>query len=151
MNLALERGELEAVGANAWVNLVVTKPDWVREKKVTPLFQTSLTRDPELPETPTLLELAETDTQREVIRYEARSEEIGYYLFAPPETPADRVEILREAFAKMVKHPAYIEEARRLNLGTNALDGRSLQEIAAQIDATPGEVVARFKAAAGGK
>ena len=148
MNIALERGEIEAVGANAWVNLMVTKADWVRAGKIRALFQTSLTRDPDLPDTPTLLELAETDAQREVIRFEARLEEIGYYLIAPPETPRERVDILRAAFTMMTRDSAYIAEARRLNMGTNALSGQGLQDIAALIDATPPDVARRMREAA---
>ena len=151
LNIALERGEIEAVGANAWVNLVVTKPEWVRDGKVRPLFQTSLARDPVLPDTPTLLELAETDAQREIIRFEARSEEIGYYLIAPPETPADRVEILRAAFAGMTGSPAYLAEAKRLDMGTGALSGRDLQEIAELVESAPAGVVKGMRDAASPK
>ena len=96
LNLALDRGEIEAVGANAWINLQTTKPDWVRERKITALFQTTLTRDPDLPETPTLTELARNETDREAIAFEARAAEIGYYFFALPGSPPERIEILRD-------------------------------------------------------
>ncbi len=145
MNLALERGEIEAVGANSWVSLNVTKPEWLREGKVRNLFQTTLTRDRELADTPTLVELATTDESREVIQFEARSEEIGFYLMAPPSIPQDRVEILRTAFANMVASPAYIDEAKGLNMGTNWLSGRDLQKLAESEAATATNIVQKFK------
>lgn len=145
MNLALERGEIEAVGANSWVSLNVTKPEWLRDGKVRNLFQTTLTRDSELADTPTLVELANTDESREVIQFEARSEEIGFYLIAPPGTPLDRVEILRTAFAKMIATGAYVDEAKSLNMGTNWLSGRDLQKIAESETTTPTNIVQKFK------
>jgi tripartite-type tricarboxylate transporter receptor subunit TctC len=148
MNLALERGEIEAVGANSWLSLIVTKPEWVQRAMVVPLFQTTLARDPELATTPTLLELAIDDEARAIITFEARGEEIGFYLMAPPGVPADRVAILRSAFAAMTKSPDYLAEAKSLNMGTNALSGEELQKIATTESATSPDVVERFKAAA---
>ncbi len=148
MNLALERGEIEAVGANSWVSLVVTKPEWVQGRKITPLFQTTLKRDPELADTPTLIELAPTDQARSVITFQARSEEIGFYLIAPPETPADRVEILRSAFTAMARSPGYLAEAKSLTMGTNFMSGRELQDIAISEAATPTATVEQFRVAA---
>lgn len=148
MNLALERGEIEVVGANAWTNLLVTKPEWVKDNKISPLFQTTLARDPELPNTPTFVELATEDQARAVITFEARSEEIGYYLIAPPGMPEDLISILRTAFTAMAKDPSYLADAKRQNMGTNYLGGRDLQDIAISEAATPASVVAQFKAAA---
>lgn len=147
MDLALERGEIEAVGANAWTNLLVTKPEWIKEQKIQPLFQTTLKRDPELADTPTLAELATNEQARAVITFEARSEEIGYYLIAPPGTPEDRVAILRTAFTAMSKDPSYIADAKGLNMGTNYLGGRELQDIAIGEAATPPSIVKQFKSA----
>lgn len=147
LNLALERGEIEAVGANSWVNLQITKPEWIQQGKIRPLFQTSLERDVDLADTPTMLELADTDARREVIRFHARSEEIGFYVIAPPNAPADRVEILRKAFTDMTRDAAYLADAKSGLMGTKAQSGREMQMIVEAVAATPPEVVARFKQA----
>jgi hypothetical protein len=148
MNLALERGEIEAVGANAWENLLVTKPEWIKDGKITALFQTTLTPDPKLGNVPRFVDLATEDRARAVITFEARSEEIGYYLIAPPGTPDDLVSILRTAFTAMAKDAAYLDDAKRQNMGTNYLGGRDLQDIAVGEAATPASVIAQFRAAA---
>ena len=116
--------------------------------KITPLFQTTLVRDPALATTPTLLELASSDDARAVISFEARAEEIGFYLMAPPGVPAERIAVLREAFAAMAHNPDYLAEAKNLNMGTNFLGGAELQNIAAAEAATPSVIVESFKAAA---
>ena len=148
LNLALERGEIEVVGANSWVSLAVTKPEWIKDRKITPLYQTTLKRDPEIADTPTLLELAPNERAREIITFQSRSEEIGFYLIAPPDTPADRVEILRSAFASMARDAAYLAEAKSLAMGTNFMSGQALQDIALSEAATRKEIVDQFKVAA---
>ena len=148
LNLALERGEIEVVGANSWVSLAVTKPEWIKDRKITPLYQTTLKRDPEIADTPTLLELAPNERAREIITFQSRSEEIGFYIIAPPDTPADRVEILRSAFASMARDAAYLAEAKSLAMGTNFMSGQALQDIALSEAATRKEIVDQFKVAA---
>jgi len=147
VNMALERGEVEAVGANSWVNLVLTKPDWIRDKTIRPLFQMTLERDPLMPDTPTLVELARSDLDREAISFLVRTEEAGAYLIAPPETPGDRVDVLRKAFAEMMASPAFLAESRQLNFGVNPLEGAELQRRVARVAATPDNVVRRFREA----
>jgi tripartite-type tricarboxylate transporter receptor subunit TctC len=148
MNLALERGEIEAVGANSWLSMLVTKAEWVSSAKVTPLFQTTLSRDPELASTPTLLELAPNDQARAIITFQSRGEEIGFFLIAPPQIPADRAKMLRYAFSSMARSSDYLAETKSLNMGTNFLSGEKLQAIATDEAATPLETIAMFKAAA---
>ena len=147
VNMALERGEAEAVGANSWVNLVLTKPDWIRDKMILPLFQMTLERDAVMPDTPTLAELAGNDLDREAISFLVRAEEAGAYLIAPPGTPADRVEALRTAFFAMVASPAFLAESRQLNFGVNPLGGAEMQRRVARVAATPDIVARRFREA----
>ena len=67
LNLAMERGEIHGWTAS-WENLVGTKSDWLREKKVTLLVQFALDRMPDLPGVPTLLELAPPD-RKDVVEF----------------------------------------------------------------------------------
>src|SRR5207344_328763 len=66
---------------------------------------------------------------------------------APPDVPTDRLQILREAFAKMLADPNFIAEARKLVDwdGSSYLSGAELQK---KIEATvtqPPEVIKRIK------
>ena len=105
----------------------------------------TLRRDAEMPDTPTLVELATNDLDREAISFLVRTEEAGSYLIAPPETPADRVDILRNAFSAMIASPAFLAEAKQLNFGVNPLDGAEMQRRIARVAATPDNVVQRFR------
>lgn len=146
IDVAMENGEIEAIGSNAWDNYVVSKPDWIRGHKVTPLFQTTFERDPELPrDTPTLLELVSNDRDRDIVRLITQIEAVGFYLMAPPGVSAGRVESLRQAFTKMVTSPEFLTDAETMRLGVHPLTGADLQKLVVDILATPNDVVAGFK------
>jgi tripartite-type tricarboxylate transporter receptor subunit TctC len=147
LNMAIERGEIEGVGANSWPNLKSTKPDWLTHKKVRPLFQVTMTRDAELPDVPTLLELVKDGKARQIIDLLTRSE-IGFFLVAPPGTPTARVTELRGAFKAMLASPAYRAEAATINLGSHSISGEELQRNVMDIARVPAAVTSALKAAA---
>ena len=148
-NIALERGEIEAVGANSWINIAITKPEWIQEHKISPLFQMTFARDPTLPpNTPTFLELVSSERDRDIVRLLTRIEAIGFYLMGPPEIPAERAEILRRAFAAMVASPDFVTDAKILGAGINPMGGDDLQKLVSDILTTPQDIVSAFKNAA---
>ena len=66
VNIAMERGEVDGRGSNSWASWKSTKPEWLKEKKIIILVQVGLTRSPELPDVPLLLELVSNDLDRKV-------------------------------------------------------------------------------------
>ena len=69
--LAVERGEVDIVGAYGLPGIQVSHPDWLRGKEVVFLYQASLKRHPLIPNVPTLPELGLTDEGRQVAVAEA--------------------------------------------------------------------------------
>lgn len=141
LNLAMERGEIQARGAS-WISVVTQAPQYIREKKLKPLVVDGLTREPELPDVPTLIELAKTEEQRDALRLMAAASEFGRAVFAPPGTPDDRVAALRAAFDATMKDPVFIEEAKKANIPIEAQTGAKLDAIAKQIMATSPTAIA---------
>ena len=143
LNLAMERGEIQGRGAS-WISVVLQAPDYISQHKLKPLVVDGLTRDPLLPETPTLLELAKGD-QQAAVRLVSASADFARAFFAPPGAPADRVEALRKAFNDTMTDPEFVAEAEKLQLTIEPKDGASLDKLAAQIIASPPEAVAMAK------
>jgi tripartite-type tricarboxylate transporter receptor subunit TctC len=56
--LAVERGEIQGMGNAVWSQLKVTNPDWIPERKAYLLYLIGLARAADLPEVPTIVELA---------------------------------------------------------------------------------------------
>ena len=145
VNIAMERGEVNGRGSNSWAAWKSTKPEWIRDKRLNILVQVGLTRHPELPDVPTLVELAGSDIDREVMRFISAETAIARALVAPPEVPADRIEALRRAFDAAMKDPELIADAGKSQMDLSAMRGEDAQKIADGIVNASPAVIARAR------
>lgn len=113
------------------------------------LVQDPKTRDPRLPDTPTVWELMDKYKTPEIARRLAEvilaSSEIGRAMMAPPGTPPDKVKILREAYAKTLRDPELLAEAKKGRMDANPSPGEELQELAKKVMDQPPEVIEKVK------
>jgi tripartite-type tricarboxylate transporter receptor subunit TctC len=123
--LALERGEIDMAMQN-WEFLRRNNADWIKEKKINMIVQYGTRRHPELPDVPTIMELAKTEEQKQVWTLFLMSGGIGYSLTFPPDVPADRVALVRKAFLAMAKDPEIAAEAAKMNLPIEPVGGEEL-------------------------
>jgi ABC-type phosphate/phosphonate transport system substrate-binding protein len=137
INLAMERGEVAGRGSNAWNSWKATRPDWLRDKKINILVQIGLTKAPDLPDVPLLMDLAKNNEDKAALKLLSASTTIGRPIFTTPGVPPDRVKALRDAFNTMVKDPGFLEEAKKLNFDINPVTGEELQKIVTEVVATP--------------
>jgi tripartite-type tricarboxylate transporter receptor subunit TctC len=142
--LALERGEIDMALQN-WENLRRMSVDWLRDKKINLIVQYGLQRHPELPDVPTIMELAKTDEQRQVWTLLLRPSTIGYSLTLPPGVPADRVALLRKAFVEMAKDPEMRAEAAKSNLDVEPVAGEQLAETVQSLFKVDAGAIAQVK------
>jgi hypothetical protein len=99
----------------------------------------------DLPDVPLLMDLAANDQDRTILRLLSASTRIGRPIFAPPDTPADRVKALRDAFDAMVRDPAFLEAAKKEHFDIDAVSGAELQAIVADMVATPEPLAERLR------
>lgn len=130
-NLAMERGEVEAV-LKPWEGVKSGDAAWLRDKKITLFVQYGVNRHPDLPNLPTVVESMDNDEQRQIMRLFVSTSEIGRSLLIPPEVPADRVAALRSGFNAMVKDAAFRAEADKLQMEIDPLPGEAMQDLIAQ-------------------
>lgn len=138
--LAFEQGEVEAM-VMPWTFMKLAHPDWLKQKKVNVVAQ--YTRHPiaDLPDVPSVFELAQTRDQKGVFSLFFGPDEIGQPLVAPPRVPADRVEALRQAFTDMNKDPDYLAEAAKEKLALTPASWEDLRSsVAEAFTATPEQV-----------
>jgi tripartite-type tricarboxylate transporter receptor subunit TctC len=144
--LAVERGEAEG-HSTSWTAVKVAHPDWRPDKKINIIVQFALKKHPELPEVPTVVELARNDEERAVLRAVMNATEIGTAFFSPPGVPADRVTALRRAFDATVKDPEFLAEAARTKLTVGPLPGEDLQELVSEVASLSPALLEKVKAA----
>jgi tripartite-type tricarboxylate transporter receptor subunit TctC len=144
MGLAMERGETQGIGSTSW-DYLLTKPDWLAEKKIRILYTLGLARDSRAPDAPTILELVASPRDKKIMTLIASASTIGRALVAPPELAADRASALRRAFDEMVRDPAFLADAKKRQLGTDPLPGAAIQDIVAEVMAMPADIVETMK------
>ena len=125
--LAVERGEVEG-HSTSWTAVKVGHPDWYPTKKISIIVQYALKRHPELPEVPTVVELARNDEERAILSAVMNATEVGTAFMTTPGAPADRVTALRRAFDAMTKDPEYIEDAKKLQADARPDHRRGIAE-----------------------
>jgi tripartite-type tricarboxylate transporter receptor subunit TctC len=142
INLAMERGEVQARN-NTWSSWKATKPDWLRDKKLTIIVQAG-PRASDL-DAPSLEDLAKTPEDRQLVELIVSGTRLGRPLALTPGVPADRLKALREAFAATMKDPEFLQEAQKLNFDVNPVLGEELQQVVVKVLATSKNVADRAR------
>lgn len=144
--LAMERGEVDIVGAYGLPGMLASHPGWVNNAAAVILYQASLKRHRLLPNTPALPELANDDDGRGVLRAVASTGDIGRSILTTPDVPAERLAALRRAFAAMLTDPEFIAAARQRKLMLDPATGEEMDAIVHETLQLPDSVVAKVGA-----
>src|SRR5215475_4250744 len=102
-----------------------------------------------IPDVPLLTELAGTAEQRRIFKLISSAPALGQPYVAPPGVPADRLAILRQAFAATLGDDAFLADAKKIRF---AIEPMSADEVAQIVDDTvhaPADLIAKAKAAMG--
>jgi tripartite-type tricarboxylate transporter receptor subunit TctC len=145
--LGLERGELSGA---CGISLSLFRSQFSRllaEGRIRLIAQGGLTKDARYPDLPNVLDEAKTSAQRQALEFLYLPLALGRSLAAPPETPFDRLAVLRSATAQTLKDPEFLAEAAKLDIDIAPMDAVETQTMVDQLFATPPEVVARIEAA----
>jgi tripartite-type tricarboxylate transporter receptor subunit TctC len=129
INVAMERGEVKGRCGWSWSSVITTRPQWYKEKTVNVLVQLALSKHPDLPNVPLVMDLAKTDTEKKMLRLVFARQTMGRPFVAPPGVPADRVAALRKAFMDTMKDKEFLAEAQKTKLEIVPVSGEALQKL----------------------
>jgi len=138
--LAMERGEVDGI-CESLDSIKNRRPDWIPTRKIAILFQGGAEPNPELKGVPFVLDLARTDEQKKTIEFLYAGQGIGRPFVAPPDLPAERLKMLRDAFNATMKDADFIAETKKSKLELEPEDGEHLAALIAKIYATPKPIV----------
>lgn len=150
-DLAMERGELDGRCGISWDTLVSLKTDWLAGNKIRILVQIALDREPKLPDVPWVFDMATTEEQRQILSFWTLPNKMGRPFVAPPGLPADRVALLRRAFAATLADPQLRAEADTMKLAVNSIGGEEVTALVEKLYATPKAVVEKAALAGEGR
>ncbi len=150
VDLAVERGEMTCramTGSSHFGRepfLTWHKKDFDRH-----IVQTGRKRDPRAADTPTIYELMEQyktpKAGRRVARVMLADGDFGRPFTVGPGVSNEKVRILRTAYAKALRDPALLAEAKKRRMGIEPSTGEELQAFAKEIMDQPAEVLEQAK------
>jgi tripartite-type tricarboxylate transporter receptor subunit TctC len=139
--LAMERGEVDIVGAYGLPGMLVSQPNWVHKKEANILYAASLKRHRLIPHVPTLPELALNDEGRTVLRAASSTGEFGRSILTTPGVPPERMAALRKAFAVMLQDRDFLATAEKRGMTIDPGTGEELDAIVQETLRLPRDVV----------
>lgn len=126
--LAMERGEVQGISSTS-LEFLESK-GWMGDGPVRILYVAALSRNPRLPDVPTIVELVVDPAGAETMKIVAMPSEIGRALLAPPGI-GDKAAALSAAFDALMQDSTFIAEARRRTVEIEPMKGADLQTLVA--------------------
>ena len=145
--IALERDEI--TGA-CGISLSLFQSQFsrlVKTGKIRLIAQGALHADPRYPDVPNILDQAKTPEVRQALEFLYLPLALGRSLAAPPETPKDRLVVLREAIAKTMRGPDFLADAKKLDIDIAPMSAEETQAAVDRLFATPAAVVSQIEKA----
>jgi tripartite-type tricarboxylate transporter receptor subunit TctC len=142
--LSMERGELDGV-SGAFEAILEGRPQWAAEGRFNHLAQLYDARPAQFADVPLLQELTPSPIDQAAFRFLALARIPGKMLLLPPGVPAERVAVLREAFATMVRDPVFVADVARTSQRLEPRTWQDAERIIRETIETPPEVVAHVR------
>lgn len=147
--LAMERGEIDGICGVDWTAIKSQRAELLRDKKLNLLVQDSLEPEPELAAlgVPQTWPFIRTDLDRQAVRLIVGFQQaFGKAYLAPPGVPADRVKILRQAFADTLRDPKFLADAKSVRVDIAPQSGEAIQQTVNHLYSAPKTVLERIAA-----
>ena len=139
--LAMERGEVDGLCGLSWSTMKARHQQWMNDKKLNIIIQAALRKQPELADVPLASDLTQDREKLQILKLFLASQETARPFAAPPDIPADRRATLIRAFDATMKDPEFVAEAQKLNMDINPLNAKGVDDIVAELYATPKAVL----------
>jgi len=136
--LAVERKELDGRGAS----FSSVKP-FIDRGLVLPLIRGRISQ-PGIEKLPVDEDLAKEARGKTIMAMRSAVDGIGRPYVAPPGTPAEVMNILKDAFAKVAKDPEAAEDAKKMKMDVHYVPAEECVKVVRDLLAQPEEIVKEF-------
>ena len=140
--IAIERGELDG-DCGSWTSI---PEDWIRDKKIDVLIRFQKEISHGLPASVTYAgDIVKDPNKRKLLDLLNAPSEIGRPYILSKAVPADRVNLLRDAFDKTMKDAQFNADADKQQLIIDPIQGAKVSGMLKELYSTPPEVVREAK------
>ncbi len=118
---------------------------FVKSEKCPVILQFGAKKHRELPDVPLATDLKASDRGKKLLHLISGIADLWRLTAAPPNVPAARLEVLREAYKKALTNPGLLKEAERVKLDIDPSFGRDVEKSVTEAINQPAENVALLK------
>ena len=145
--LAMQRGEVNCNGGQAWSSAKATMGQLLRDGQLHLLVQWGTDADPDISATagravPLIADYARSDADRGALRLLSSTSALSRPLLAPPGLPAERVALLRAAFDATMQDTDFLADAKKSAMDIKPVAGVAIQTLVESVVHTPEPEVA---------
>jgi tripartite-type tricarboxylate transporter receptor subunit TctC len=142
--IGVERGELQGV-CFGWESARSAAAQWLQDKYVRVVIQNGITRHKDLPDVPLALEFARDQVSEIILRMVDAPGAIAKPFALPPGVDESRVQILREALLTTYQDPAFLAEAKVMNLDFHPKTAAEIQQVLDEVLAAPRDIAEKYR------
>ena len=145
--LAMQRGEVNCNGGQAWSSAKATMGQLLRDGQLRVLVQWGTAADPDISAAagravPLITDYARSDADRGALRLLSSTSPLSRPLLAPPGLPTERVALLRAAFDATMQDPELLADAKKSSMDIKPIGGAEMQRLVDSVVHTPEAEVA---------
>jgi tripartite-type tricarboxylate transporter receptor subunit TctC len=144
--VAMERGEIDGGCGISTTSFRSVLAPAAKDGKVLLIAQAGGRKDPRYPDVVNMLDLAKTPEDHQALQFVFAPLDLGRPMAAPPETPSDRLVMLRRAFDATMKDPEFLDDAAKMKIDIDPMDAAMTAETIGKLFTTPKPVVDRIAA-----
>ena len=141
VDLAMERQEVQGRCGWSYTSVKSTRQHWLDRKWLNILLQLALSKHPDLPDVPLIMDLARNDEDRAIFKLMFARQVMAWPFVMPAGVPGDRVESMRKAFIETMADKDFLADARKAIMEIRPVAGAEIQKLVQDVYQTPAAVV----------
>ncbi len=143
--LAMERGEVQGSADWSWSEIKTRHADFLADKKINLVLQNGVRKSPDLPDVPLAMDFITAETDRQAAALYFGLKQVARPILCGPDVPADRLQALRDAFARLKDDADYKADALKLGFA-DPTPAREVEDFVSRAASAPPDVVRRLTA-----
>jgi tripartite-type tricarboxylate transporter receptor subunit TctC len=144
VRVGVERGEIHGM-CLGWESVQSASGEWLKDGYARVFVQNGTSRHPDLQDVPLAIEFARDDDSRTLLRLVDAPGAMAKPFALPPGVDTGRVQIMRDALHATYRDPAFLDEAKKMNLEFQPKTADQIQQILNEVLATPPNIAAKYR------
>jgi len=144
VRVGVERGEIQGM-CLGWESVQSASGEWLKDGYAKVIVQNGTARHADLQDVPLALEFAKDEDSKTLLRLVDAPGAMAKPFALPPGVDPARVQVMRDALQATYRDPAFLQEAKVMNLEFQPKTADQIQQVLSEVLATPPEIAAKYR------